>query len=441
MDSAEGPVTEKIAGVSIEILSGGRAAPPLSHPHIRMHGSQALNEALARHAAGDRPFASPGSGTSELPRACERRRHVVFLSRPDRAAGLRDLVIVGASFGGWIAADRDQDLRAAVAPRSDRAVGAKLGTRDKTTSWTSSRRRAAAGELSFRDRGVAARLRVAARGRLTAMARNRERPRSSPGTLHDNRSSGRGCTASASRRCFLWARRTASHARLRQGLLRASRANSRRSLTRGIFRHEQARGRGAAPDRVRDRAAGAEGVGISSHGTRRKGRRDGRDQRFAGRSLRRLRSFGPSRSAQGAETFYVEHSFLQRDPGRLRQFARSRSKAGLGLGVFVWLLAHAQVALEISCRCRNTTAPVQRSDVQERPERAVFALGGQIYAAYVLLGYGQFSLGDSSLDVWRQGLFRFGLGSICFSNPKFSLGAGADQSVPSYNKMRRAMVR
>src|SRR5258706_2425676 len=68
MDSAEGPVTEKIAGANIEILRRGQGRPLLFlHPHIGMHGSQALIDALARHAQVIAP-SHPGVGHSELPR-------------------------------------------------------------------------------------------------------------------------------------------------------------------------------------------------------------------------------------------------------------------------------------------------------------------------------------------------------------------------------------
>ena len=49
MDSAEGPVTEKIAGANIEIFRRGKGRPVLFlHPHIGMHGSQRFIELLAR---------------------------------------------------------------------------------------------------------------------------------------------------------------------------------------------------------------------------------------------------------------------------------------------------------------------------------------------------------------------------------------------------------
>ncbi len=67
MDSAEGPVTEKIAGANIEILRRGKGRPILFlHPHIGMHGSERFIEQLARHAQVIAP-SHPGFGHSELP--------------------------------------------------------------------------------------------------------------------------------------------------------------------------------------------------------------------------------------------------------------------------------------------------------------------------------------------------------------------------------------
>src|SRR5437764_12667247 len=68
MDSAEGPVTEKIAGVNIEILRRGKGRPILFlHPHIGIHGSGRFIERLAREVQVIAP-SHPGFGHSELPR-------------------------------------------------------------------------------------------------------------------------------------------------------------------------------------------------------------------------------------------------------------------------------------------------------------------------------------------------------------------------------------
>src|SRR5260221_4726988 len=68
MDSAEGPATEKISGVNIEILRRGKGRPVLFlHPHIGLHGSQRFIELLARDARVIAP-SHPGFGHSELPK-------------------------------------------------------------------------------------------------------------------------------------------------------------------------------------------------------------------------------------------------------------------------------------------------------------------------------------------------------------------------------------
>jgi pimeloyl-ACP methyl ester carboxylesterase len=134
MDSAEGPVTEKIAGVNIEILRRGKGRPLLFlHPHIGMHGSQALIEALARHAQVIAP-SHPGFGHSDLPRgmASVDDMSYFYLDLIEQL-DLRDLVIVGASFGGWIAAE----IATKTCERLSRlvligALGAKFGARDKS---------------------------------------------------------------------------------------------------------------------------------------------------------------------------------------------------------------------------------------------------------------------------------------------------------------------
>src|SRR5260370_543147 len=105
MASAEGPVTEKIAGANIEILRRGKGRPVLFlHPHIGMHGSGPFIERLARHAQVIAP-SHPGFGHSELPggMASVDDLSYFYLDLIEQL-DLRDLVVVGASFGGWIAA-------------------------------------------------------------------------------------------------------------------------------------------------------------------------------------------------------------------------------------------------------------------------------------------------------------------------------------------------
>src|SRR6266699_293961 len=134
MDSAEGPATEKIAGANIEILRRGKGRPVLFlHPHIGMHGSGPFIELLARKAQVIAP-SHPGFGHSELPKgmASVDDMSYFYLDLIEQL-GLRDLVVVGASFGGWIAAE----IATKTCERLSRlvlldAVGAKFGARDKS---------------------------------------------------------------------------------------------------------------------------------------------------------------------------------------------------------------------------------------------------------------------------------------------------------------------
>ena len=178
MDSAEGPVTEKIAGASIEILRRGKGRPVLFlHPHIGMHGSGPFIERLARHVQVIAP-SHPGFGHSELPRGMASVDDMsYFYLDLIEELDLRDLVVVGASFGGWIAAE----IATKTTQRLSRlvligALGAKFGEREKSDIvdiFATPRSRWE--ELSFRDPAVWLRdYESLPEEELTAMARNRE---------------------------------------------------------------------------------------------------------------------------------------------------------------------------------------------------------------------------------------------------------------------------
>src|SRR2546428_5224593 len=178
MDSAEGPVTEKIAGASIEIFRQGKGRPFLFlHPHIGLHGSERFIELLAREADVVHP-SDAGFGHSELPRGMSTVDDMsYFYLDLIEQLDLRDLVVVGASFGGWIAAE----IATKTCERASRlvllgAVGAKFGERDKSDIvdiFATPRSRWE--ELSFRDPSVWLRdYESLPEEELTAMARNRE---------------------------------------------------------------------------------------------------------------------------------------------------------------------------------------------------------------------------------------------------------------------------
>ncbi len=178
MDSAEGPVTEKIARASIEILRRGKGRPVLFlHPHIGLHGSERFIELLAREVQVIAP-SHPGFGHSELPKGMSTVDDMsYFYLDLIESLDLRDLVVVGASFGGWIAAE----IATKTHERLARlvligAVGAKFGERDKSDIldiFATPRSRWE--ELSFRDPSVWLRdYESLPEEELTAMARNRE---------------------------------------------------------------------------------------------------------------------------------------------------------------------------------------------------------------------------------------------------------------------------
>ena len=178
MDSAEGPVTEKIAGANIEILRRGKGRPVLFlHPHIGLHGSERFIELLAREVQVIAP-SHPAFGHSELPKGMSTVDDMsYFYLDLIESLDLRDLVVVGASFGGWIAAE----IATKTHERLSRlvligAVGAKFGERDKSDIldiFATPRSRWE--ELSFRDPSVWLRdYESLPEEELTAMARNRE---------------------------------------------------------------------------------------------------------------------------------------------------------------------------------------------------------------------------------------------------------------------------
>ena len=178
MDSAQVGVMENIAGANIEILRRGKGRTVLFlHPHIGMHGSDAFLSALARDAQVIAP-SHPGFGRSELPRGMTSVDDLsYFYLDLIEELGLRDIVLVGASFGGWIAAE----IAAKTTERVSRlvligAVGVKLGERDRSDILDIfSTPRSRWEELSFRNPAVWLRdYESLPEEELIMMARNRE---------------------------------------------------------------------------------------------------------------------------------------------------------------------------------------------------------------------------------------------------------------------------
>jgi pimeloyl-ACP methyl ester carboxylesterase len=100
------PTTKEIAGVRIEMIERGSGRPILFlHPGI---GIDAKAPVLDRLAAGGRVIAPshPGFGRSDQPKDYNTIDDLAYFYLDLMAAmELRDAVVVGVSFGGWIAAE------------------------------------------------------------------------------------------------------------------------------------------------------------------------------------------------------------------------------------------------------------------------------------------------------------------------------------------------
>ena len=167
-----------INGASIELVRRGKGRPILFlHPHIGLHGSEPLIAQLAEHAEVIVP-SHPGYGHSDLPKGMSSVDDMayLYLDLLDQL-NLRDVVVVGASFGGWLAAE----IATKTTERISRlvmvgAVGVKVGPRERSdivdifatprSRWT---------ELTFRDANYWHRdYEALSEDELTVIARNRE---------------------------------------------------------------------------------------------------------------------------------------------------------------------------------------------------------------------------------------------------------------------------
>ena len=96
----------EIAGVRIELIKRGTGRPLLLlHPAIGIKSTDRVIEELARSFTLIAP-SHPGFGRSELPRAMTTVDDLAYfyLDLLD-ALDLREVIMVGASFGGWLAAE------------------------------------------------------------------------------------------------------------------------------------------------------------------------------------------------------------------------------------------------------------------------------------------------------------------------------------------------
>ena len=122
-----------IAGVRIELIKRGTGRPLLLlHPAIGIKSADRAIEELARSFTVIAP-SHPGFGRSELPRAMTTVDDLAYfyLDVMD-ALDLRDVVLAGVSFGGWIAAEIaiKSTERLSHLVLAD-AVGIKLGDREQ----------------------------------------------------------------------------------------------------------------------------------------------------------------------------------------------------------------------------------------------------------------------------------------------------------------------
>jgi pimeloyl-ACP methyl ester carboxylesterase len=167
-----------VNGANIELVRRGKGRPILFlHPHIGLHGSDALIARLAEHAEVIVP-SHPGYGHSDLPQGMSTVDDMsyLYLDLLD-SLNLRELTVVGASFGGWLAAE----IATKTTQRISRlvmmgAVGVKIGPREKSDIvdiFATPRNRWE--ELTFRDVKHWQRdYEALSEDELTVIARNRE---------------------------------------------------------------------------------------------------------------------------------------------------------------------------------------------------------------------------------------------------------------------------
>jgi pimeloyl-ACP methyl ester carboxylesterase len=133
VQSTRGPVALRVGAANIELIRMGAGRPLLFlHPHIGIHGAEAFLDRLSQSFDVLAP-SHPGFGHSELPRGTSTVDDLAYFYLDlVEQLDLRDLTVVGSSFGGWIALE----LATKTTERVSRlvlldAVGAKFGPRDK----------------------------------------------------------------------------------------------------------------------------------------------------------------------------------------------------------------------------------------------------------------------------------------------------------------------
>jgi pimeloyl-ACP methyl ester carboxylesterase len=125
----------EVNGVSLELLKRGGALPPLIflHPHLGLVRSAPFIDVLAKSFTVYAP-SHPGFGRSALPRHVTTVDDIAYCYLDlVEALDLHRVVLVGASLGGWIAAE----MAVKASPRLARLVlidpvGIRLGTREES---------------------------------------------------------------------------------------------------------------------------------------------------------------------------------------------------------------------------------------------------------------------------------------------------------------------
>jgi pimeloyl-ACP methyl ester carboxylesterase len=178
MEAPSGAQMLEINGARIEVTRQGTGRPILFlHPHIGMHRSEALIARLAQRAEVIAP-SHPGFGRSDLPKGMSSVDDMSYLYLELlEQLDLRDVLVVGASLGGWLAAE----IVTKTTQRLSRlvmigAVGVKLGPREQSDIvdiFATPRSRWE--ELSFHDAKFAQRdYDALSEDELMVIARNRE---------------------------------------------------------------------------------------------------------------------------------------------------------------------------------------------------------------------------------------------------------------------------
>jgi pimeloyl-ACP methyl ester carboxylesterase len=123
-----------VNGAKIELLRRGKGRPILFlHPHIGLQGCESFLNQLSEQGEVIVP-SHPGYGHSDLPKGMSTIDDMSYLYLDLlEALGLHEVVVVGASLGGWLAAE----IATKTSERLSRlvmigALGVKVGPRDKS---------------------------------------------------------------------------------------------------------------------------------------------------------------------------------------------------------------------------------------------------------------------------------------------------------------------